>query len=385
MNIFETLMISIIVILFPVLCYLFYIVANKNFDEKKQKSVLIFTYISIFYLIYKVNLNVVLTCLLTTIPIFISLKKNNILMVSCLSIISSLMCFNSNYIVYYIISLIFGILLNKKKNTKVYIIIISIMTLIYIIVNNISFTYFIFIIDFIIISNLVLYTISNGEDIINYHIEYKNLKKENEIRKSLFKITHEIKNPLAVIKAYLDLFDNNDIESFSKYVPIISGEVDKILLLLQDFLLVNKDNINLDIMDINMLLEDTINSILNLNKFNIELNLDDEEIYINGDYNRLSQVITNMIKNSYEADANKIIVNSYIEDKKVIVDIIDNGSGIDNSIMDKIYEPFYTTKKDGTGLGVALSKEIIEAHDGTLQYYNNKIGTTARIILPLYS
>ena len=52
--------------------------------------------------------------------------------------------------------------------------------------------------------------------------------------------------------------------------------------------------------------------------------------------------------------------------------------------MDKIYEPFYTTKKDGTGLGVSLSKEILEAHNGSLKYYNNKKGTLARIVLPLY-
>ena len=52
--------------------------------------------------------------------------------------------------------------------------------------------------------------------------------------------------------------------------------------------------------------------------------------------------------------------------------------------MKKMYEPFYTTKRDGTGLGVPLSKEIIEAHNGTLNYYkNDDKGTIARIILPI--
>ena len=383
MNEFETLIISIVVILFPVLCYLFYIVANKNFDEKKQNIVLSFTYISIFYFISKVNLNIILTCLLITIPIYISLKKNNIYMLLILSILSSLFFFNTDYIIYYIFSLIFGILINKNKNTIQYISVITIIALIYILLNNLSLTYYMYIIDFIVITNLVLYTINNGEEVINYHLEYKDLKKENEIRKSLFKISHEIKNPLAVCKAYIELFDNDDIDSFKKYIPIISREIDKMLILLQDFLLVNKDNINLDIMDINMLLEDTVSSILNLNKFDIELNCSDDEVFINGDYNRLSQVITNMIKNSYEAESSKIIINSYLDSSNVIVEIIDNGTGIENSIIDKIYEPFYTTKKDGTGLGVSLSREIVEAHDGTLKYYNNIIGTTAKISLPI--
>ncbi len=385
MNVFETLIISIVVMLFPVLCYLFYVVANKNFDEKKQKLVLCFTYISTFYFISKINLNIILTCLLITIPIFISLKKNNISMLCILSILSSLFFFNTDYIIYYIFSLIFGILINKNKNTKQYIGVISIISFIYILFNSLSLIYYMYIIDFILIANLVFYTINNGEEVINYHLEYKDLKKENEIRKSLFKISHEIKNPLAVCKAYIDLFDNNDIESFKKYVPIISREIDKMLILLQDFLLVNKDNINQDIMDINMLLEDTISSILNLKKFDIELNCSEDEVFINGDYNRLSQVITNMIKNSYEAESSKIIINSYLDSSNVVVEIIDNGTGIENSIMDKIYEPFYTTKKDGTGLGVALSKEIVEAHDGTLKYFNNIVGTTAKISLPLYS
>ena len=59
MNIFETLIISMIIILFPVLCYLFYIVANKNIDEKKQNLVLNFTYISIFYLVCKSNIYII--------------------------------------------------------------------------------------------------------------------------------------------------------------------------------------------------------------------------------------------------------------------------------------------------------------------------------------
>ena len=269
MNMFEILISSTIIILFPVLCYLFYIVANKNFDEKKQKCVLSFTLFSIVYLIYKINFAILLTYILITIPIFISLKKKNMPLLGLLCIISSLLCFNTNYIIFYIISLILGILINKNRKISMYIIINIIISIIYILINNLSMINLLYIIDFIVVSNLVFYTIENGEGVINYHIEYKNLKKEIEIRKSLFKITHEIKNPLAVIKAYIDLSDNE--ESYRKYVPIISSEIDKMLLLLQDFLLVNKDNINLDIMDINMMLENSISSILNLNKFNIEL------------------------------------------------------------------------------------------------------------------
>jgi two-component system sporulation sensor kinase A len=235
-----------------------------------------------------------------------------------------------------------------------------------------------------LLTNIITYTIIKGEDVIDYHIEYNDLKKENEIRRSLFKISHEIKNPLAVIKAYVDIFDYNNIEKNKKYIKIISGEIDKMLLLLQDFLLVNKDNINFDIMDINLLLEDLVSTLYDLHKLKVELNIDDEEIYINGDYNRLTQVITNMVKNSYEANASEVEIKSYLKQHNVIIEVIDNGEGISKNISDKIFEPFFTTKKDGTGLGVPLSSEIVEAHGGTLVYLDNKNkGTIAKISLPI--
>ena len=94
--------------------------------------------------------------------------------------------------------------------------------------------------------------------------------------------------------------------------------------------------------------------------------------------------MTNLIKNSYEANASSIIVKSYRNNNQVVVEVIDNGDGITEEVYKRIYEPFYTTKRDGTGLGVSLSSEIIEAHMGTLKYYNNTPkGTVAKIMLPI--
>ena len=180
------------------------------------------------------------------------------------------------------------------------------------------------------------------------------------------------------------MFDYNDKECAKKYIPIISGEIDKMLILLQDFLLVNKDNIKLDIMDVNMMLEDSTKGILGIQNLKYNIECSDEEIFINGDYNRLSQVVINLIKNGYEANATEVFIKSYVDDSNVIIDIIDNGDGINEINKEKMYEPFYTTKRDGTGLGVPLSKEIIEAHNGTLNYYKNDVkGTIARITLPI--
>ena len=115
----------------------------------------------------------------------------------------------------------------------------------------------------------------------------------------IFKITHEIKNPIAVCKGYLDMIDVNNKEKTIKYVNNIKGEIDKTLILLQDFLSLRKIQINKDIIDINLLLEENLDVLLNYAKSkNVDLsyNLFEDEVYIDGDYNRLGQVIINIVK-----------------------------------------------------------------------------------------
>ena len=216
----------------------------------------------------------------------------------------------------------------------------------------------------------------------------KKLEEEKQLRISLFKITHEIKNPLAVIKGYLDMFDINNQQHTKKYIPIIKEEVEKTLMLLNDFLSITKIKINKDIMDINLLLEEICSTMIPLlkdKKINYKINITDDEIYINGDYNRLMQVFINIIKNSIEAiDKNGQIDIELINNPKNIVIIIkDNGSGIEKENLEKIKEPFFTTKKNGTGLGVSLSYEIIKQHQGSINYYSKeKEGTKVVIDLP---
>ena len=230
-----------------------------------------------------------------------------------------------------------------------------------------------------------------GENIIKTNEDYKKIKHDSKVKTSLFKITHEIKNPIAVIKAYLDMLNIKNQKQVKKYIPIVKSEIDRLLTLLEDFLLVNKANVRFDLMDINMLIEDILDRERPLIKeSNIKLNMDliDDEVYINGDYNRLSQVLINIIKNSIEAMENKkgiLNISNMIQDKFVVIMIADNGIGISKKKLKKIKEPFYTTKSRGTGLGVSLSDEIIKAHSGTLTYKSKEfIGTKVIIKLPLY-
>lgn len=228
-----------------------------------------------------------------------------------------------------------------------------------------------------------------GTKILKDKLTYNELINNNQIQLSLFKITHEIKNPIAVIKGYLDMLNMNDSKQVQRYIPIIRSEIERLLILLQDFLLINKININTDIMDINMLVEEQVKKLSKLiEEKHIRLNTDiiDDEIYIKGDYNRLSQVVINVIKNSIEAiDENGIInVKTRISNNKFNIIVEDNGEGMDEKTLKKIKEPFFTTKSRGTGLGVCLSYEIIGAHNGKINYVSSPgKGTTVYIEIPI--
>jgi len=391
-------LLNVIVLMFPLMIYLFYMTYVSNLDQKQNETFLDFALLSSLYLSITYNNIIGLNDfrILLNIPLIISfVKRRNFigLIISFIIIFNYFESYPLNlllieYLIYYISYLVIDRLKLKEMLLNVFVCIKSTFTLCYIIKLGYNET-LLSLIVFIIITYLVVYMFKKGEDIIKLHMSIKELEKEKQIRTSLFKITHEIKNPIAVCKSYLDMFDINNKDHF-KYIVIVKDEIEKILILLQDFLSMNKIQIKKEILDINLLLGEIIDQFEPVLKeknieFKHEIDLD-EEIFIEGDYNRLSQVLVNIIKNSIEAtDFNKksyISINYEIDDVfKIIIE--DNGIGFDDDI-EKIKEPFYTTKKNGTGLGVSLSCEIIESHDGSISYFTKvNEGTKVVIELPL--
>ncbi|PAM92424.1 histidine kinase [Flavobacterium sp. IR1] len=103
------------------------------------------------------------------------------------------------------------------------------------------------------------------------------------------------------------------------------------------------------------------------------------------DKNQMEQVIINLITNSIyalkEKNEKKMFVSSYTENNRFFIVIADNGNGIDKEIQDKVFLPFFTTRKDGAGIGLTLSKNIIEAHGGYLSYQSDEDKTSFVICL----
>ena len=187
------------------------------------------------------------------------------------------------------------------------------------------------------------------------------------------------------------MYDEKDVEKTKRYIPIIKDEIDRVLILLEDFLSMNKQKINKEILDINMLLEEAIQNmdiLFKSKQIKIDSKISEEEIYINADYNRLTQVFINILKNSIESLDNKknpmIKIWTELRKNSIIINIKDNGIGMSKEALEKIKEPFYTTKQKGTGLGVSLSNEIIKAHNGKMKYESKKnLYTLVKVSLPL--
>ena len=100
----------------------------------------------------------------------------------------------------------------------------------------------------------------------------------------------------------------------------------------------------------------------------------------------MKQVFVNVIKNSIESIKKDgiIDVDVLVVGKVLKIMVSDNGVGMDKEELERVYEMFYTTKRDGTGLGVALSHEIILAHNGMMEYDSIKdVGTKCIISLPM--
>ena len=132
----------------------------------------------------------------------------------------------------------------------------------------------------------------------------KELEKEKELKLALFKLTHEIKNPIAVCKGYLEMLNPKKQDKVEKYLPIIEDEINRTLTIINDFSDYGKLKIEKEEIDLVMLMEDIEETLMPLLK---EKNVcwtfatKEEELYIELDYNRIKQVLINLIKNSIEA------------------------------------------------------------------------------------
>ena len=416
MDLFEGTLLNLMCITFPLLVYIICTIYIKNLDKKMNYIILDIALYSSVYLLIKFGTNVfIYPLLLLNIPLLIAALRKRMHSVVILSILLVLyyhdatgidiMYLSIEYILYFIGYLIYCHGREGKINALSIITIFSTVKafmmsfkIFYFIPKSTANIYsgmtliFLTMILFTILAFMVAFLLEKGEEAIDLNRIVYELEKEKKLRESLFKITHEIKNPIAVCKGYLDMMDYSDINKVERYNSIIKDEINRTLILMDDFLDYTKIKVEKEEADFYLLVEDTcdiMRPLFNEHDISLKLTIPDDELYMQLDYNRLKQVLVNLLKNSIEAiDPKKkksyISIKAFIEDESVKLVIKDNGIGMSEKSLSKVDEMFYTTKDKGTGLGVALSKEIIYQHDGSIKYDSVKDKyTTVTISLPL--
>ena len=216
------------------------------------------------------------------------------------------------------------------------------------------------------------------------------------------KLAHEIKNPLTPIQLtidqlkskYIEKLPENEKSKYDEYLKTIYKQIKQIENLVNEFSdfarmpkpILKKNNLY-DLINSNISILKNINS-------NIVIKvIGKNEIFINCDSEQINRVFFNLIKNSIESineksqksDDFKGIINIELfkNNDYIKVIIIDNGIGFPDKNIEDITKPYFTTKKNGTGLGLPIVNKIINDHNGKMSFLKNKDGAKIEINLPI--
>jgi len=217
-------------------------------------------------------------------------------------------------------------------------------------------------------------------------------------------IAHEIKNPLGGIRGAAEILGARASDEKSRSAAaLIVREVDRIALLVDDFMVFTPGE-DLRVSPVNI--HRVIDGVLALTAHDkIGANVEIQRAFdpsipdLIADADRLSQVFLNLIRNALQAmegAGGKIAITTRVAldhhlspangrlGRSLIVELADTGPGIEAALLDEVFTPFFTTRAEGTGLGLAFARHWVARHDGTLRLESTPgVGTTVCIALPL--
>lgn len=237
-----------------------------------------------------------------------------------------------------------------------------------------------------------------AENIINLEKRLIHEERLSALGKTASSIAHELKTPLTSLQAYSEKLSRklDDKDFLNKFRNIIFTEVTRLNNLINNLLRFSKKEI-LHIQKVKI--SDIIEHVLSVLKEkiddkNVDIKIDNQSfIEIDGDRDKLIQVFLNLINNAIESvdQRGKIVVESQLINeetelghKKIKIDIIDNGKGIPSENLNKLFEPFFSTKSKGTGLGLAICDKIVKEHKGNIKVESKEEGGSKfSIILPI--
>ena len=208
-------------------------------------------------------------------------------------------------------------------------------------------------------------------------------------------LAHEIKNPLSTIQLNLqllreDLPDGEDFTRIKTRLTTVQKEASRLRDILDDFLryagrmeLVRKPT------DVTGLLEEMVDFFhpqAQLQRVQLRLRRAEGSLVVPLDERLMKQALLNLMLNALQAmpGGGEIILSARRDDGRVVIEVADTGKGMEPEVLERIFQAYYSTKKGGHGLGLAISRRVVEEHGGTIGAVSEVgKGTRFRIELPL--
>ncbi|MGB8063369.1 MAG: ATP-binding protein [Candidatus Sulfotelmatobacter sp.] len=206
-------------------------------------------------------------------------------------------------------------------------------------------------------------------------------------------VAHEVKNPINAIVLHLQLLQNKlaqEEPDTRRHVDIIDSEIrrlDRVVQTLVDF--TRPRDLHIEEIDLRHLLEDVAQLAApdaEQHGVNIERHLPDQNLPVKVDVDLMKQAILNVVINGVQAmpQGGRLIISARRENNVVIAEVQDQGGGIPKDMRDKIFELYFTTKKEGSGIGLAQTYQILQWHYGSVDFESAEgAGTTFRFQIPL--
>ncbi|WP_309120229.1 ATP-binding protein [Paenibacillus sp.] len=202
-------------------------------------------------------------------------------------------------------------------------------------------------------------------------------------------IAHEIRNPMTTIQGFLQIWRKSETPMSKEHIDLMLSELLRANTIITEYLsLAGNKTSHFDVLAVQELVDSLsplLQAVAVMAEKQVEVRHDAADVWLRADANEMRQVILNLAKNGLEAmePGGRLTIRTHADDGVAVIDVIDEGPGIPDEVLERLGTPFFTTKDHGTGLGLALCYSIMERHQGSIGVTSGPLGTMFSVRLPI--